>query len=67
MKDSKPVKNKATGEDTAGRNPKGELSKDVQARIGSQLRAMHDDIVNEGVPDRFIDLLSRLDNAGKSG
>jgi hypothetical protein len=67
MRDTKPAKNKATGEQQAGRKRKGELSKDVQARIGSQLRAMHDDIVREGVPDRFVELLSRLDNSGKNG
>ncbi len=40
------------------------LGRDVQARLGQQLRAMYDDVVNQGVPDRFTDLLNRLDNDG---
>lgn len=50
----------------------GRLSKDVQARIGEQLRKMHDDIVDQGVPDRFRSLLDQLgktepDDKGSSG
>ncbi len=37
------------------------LGREVQARLGQQLRAMYDDVVNQGVPDRFADLVSRLD------
>jgi hypothetical protein len=39
------------------------LGPDAQAKIGTQLRAMYDDIVKQGVPDRFTDLLNRLDAA----
>ena len=42
----------------------GKLSRDVQARLGQQLRAMYDDVVNQGVPDRFSELLDRLDANG---
>ena len=44
---------------------KGQLSQDVQRRIGLQLRAMYADVVNEGIPDRFADLLRRLDKPEK--
>jgi hypothetical protein len=37
------------------------LSRDVQARLGQQLRAIYEDVVNQGVPDRFTELLNRLD------
>jgi hypothetical protein len=37
------------------------LGRDIQAKIGDQLRAMYDDVVSQGVPDRFADLLKRLD------
>jgi Anti-sigma factor NepR len=37
------------------------LSRDVQARLGQQLRAMYDDVVSQGVPDRFAELLNQLD------
>jgi hypothetical protein len=37
------------------------LGRDVQAKIGQQLRAFYDDVLHQGVPDRFADLLNRLD------
>lgn len=37
------------------------VDRELQAKIGSQLRAMHDDIIKEGVPERFQELLARLD------
>lgn len=40
------------------------LGRDIQAKLGQQLRAMYDDVVNQGVPDRFADLLNRLDQPG---
>ena len=42
----------------------GKLGRDVQARLGQQLRAMYDDVVNQGVPDRFAELLNRLEDNG---
>ncbi len=41
------------------------LDRDVQLKIGERLRAVYDDIVKQGVPDRFVDLLSRLDKNGR--
>jgi hypothetical protein len=52
-------------EKARGRREKGQLSQDIQRRIGLQLRAMYADVVNEGVPDRFADLLRRLDKQDK--
>jgi Anti-sigma factor NepR len=40
------------------------LSREVQARLGQQLRAMYDDVVNQGVPERFTDLLNRINGNG---
>jgi hypothetical protein len=40
------------------------LGRDIQSKIGEQLRAMYDDVVSQGVPDRFADLLRRLDEKG---
>lgn len=48
MKDTKPGK-------------QGGLNAEVQARIGHQLRAMYDDVVRQGVPDRFAELIRKLD------
>jgi hypothetical protein len=36
------------------------LGREVQARIGQQLRAMYDDVVKEGVPQHINDLVRRL-------
>jgi hypothetical protein len=38
------------------------LNNEIQARIGHQLRAMYDDVVRQGVPDRFADLIRKLDD-----
>lgn len=43
------------------------LSREVQARLGQQLRSMYDDVVNQGVPDRFSDLLNRINDNGNKG
>jgi len=43
------------------RKPRGRLGRDVQSKIGQQLRAMYDGVVNEGVPDRFNEMLRQLD------
>lgn len=40
------------------------LGREVQARLGQQLRAMYDDVLNQGVPDRFADLIQRIDGNG---
>ena len=39
----------------------GGLNSEIQSRIGHQLRAMYDDVVRQGVPDRFADLIKKLD------
>jgi len=46
--------------------PKSGLTREVQAKIGQQLRAIYNDVVDQGVPDRFLDLLNQLDG-GKPG
>ena len=43
------------------RKPRGRLGRDVQSKIGQQLRAMYDGVVSEGVPDRFTEMLQQLD------
>lgn len=37
------------------------LGRDIQSKIGEQLRALYDDVINQGVPDRFAELLKRLE------
>jgi anti-sigma factor NepR-like protein len=45
---------------TATKN-QARLGRDIQAKIGQQLRAIYDDVLNQGVPDRFSELLNRLE------
>ena len=40
--------------------PAAHLGREVQARIGQQLRAMYDEYVKEGVPPHITDLVRRL-------
>ncbi len=68
MNERKPVGQENTMEAAASRKKSAakpaKLGRDVQARLGQQLRAMYDEVVNQGVPDRFTDLLNRLNNNG---
>ncbi|QRM28250.1 NepR family anti-sigma factor [Microvirga sp. VF16] len=45
------------------------LDSGSQKRIGDQLRAMYDELMQQPVPDRFKELLDQLDkkNGGKGG
>ena len=56
MKDVKSQASKSTGP-----GKQGGLNAEIQSRIGHQLRAMYDDVVRQGVPDRFADLIRKLD------
>lgn len=47
--------------DISQKKPRGRLGRDVQSKIGQQLRSMYDDVVGQGVPDRFADMLRQLD------
>jgi hypothetical protein len=40
--------------------PEARLGREVQARIGQQLRAVYNDVVNQGVPPHLADLVRRL-------
>jgi hypothetical protein len=43
------------------KSKQGGLNAEIQSRIGHQLRAMYDDVVRQGVPDRFAELIRKLD------
>jgi hypothetical protein len=75
MKPGKPVNVEPPAPDAAAEKPEAwdtmgrpvtqrktevRLGREVQARIGQQLRAMYDDVVKEGVPQRITDLVRRL-------
>lgn len=54
--------NKAKPSTSAPPGKPGGLTPEIQSRIGHQLRAMYDEVVRQGVPDRFADLIRKLDS-----
>jgi hypothetical protein len=52
--------------DMEGQSP-AKLSRDIQAKLGDQLRQMYNDVISQGVPDRFADLLAKIDQSPQSG
>ncbi|HXW26651.1 MAG TPA: NepR family anti-sigma factor [Xanthobacteraceae bacterium] len=62
MKNRKPA---ASRSPVVPQKPAGEsgpsLGEDIRGKIGRQLRDMYDDVVAQGVPDRFVELLNRLE------
>jgi hypothetical protein len=43
----------------------GRLSREDQRRLGDILQRVYDDVVRQGVPERFKDLLGELDRRGE--
>jgi hypothetical protein len=42
-------------------NPAVKLGPDIKVRVGQQLRIMYGEVMDQGVPDRCIEILKRLD------
>ena len=42
------------------------LDRNIQARIGDNLRAMYDELLRQPVPDRFKDLIGQLEQDRKA-
>jgi hypothetical protein len=72
MKERKPPEDAGSDESMDTRNSmkkgKGQaaLGRDIQAKIGQQLRSYYDTLI-EPTPDRFADLLRQLEKPGKDG
>jgi hypothetical protein len=67
MKDKKPASRGPGRTDTAesgNLQNEGTLGSEAQSKIGEHLRAFYDDVINQGVPDRFAELLKRLEEKG---
>jgi len=62
MNERKPVKSGTKMQLTDPSTKQGALGRPIQDRIGQQLRAMYNDVVSQGVPERFSDLLKKLDD-----
>jgi hypothetical protein len=59
--DNKPVQKKSMQRTQQAGGKDAALGREIQAKIGQQLRALYDNVVDEGVPDRFADLLRQID------
>jgi anti-sigma factor NepR-like protein len=53
--------------DMQTRKRRGRLGRDVQTKLGKTLQAYFDDVVKEGVPDRFKELLQQYDERKDKG
>jgi Anti-sigma factor NepR len=53
----------APAAETAGRKSKGRVAPETQIKIGQHLRRFYSDIIDEGVPERFAELLRDLDKS----
>jgi Anti-sigma factor NepR len=53
--------------DIQTRKRRGRLGRDVQTKLGKTLQAYFDDVVKEGVPDRFKELLQEYDERKDKG
>ncbi len=58
--EAKPETRDEMGRPVTQRKSEVRLGREVQARIGQQLRAMYDEVVSEGVPQHISDLVRRL-------
>jgi hypothetical protein len=62
-KDGRPAKQAPRGRSNASMPAKTRSAdSSVEKAIGSRLRAYYDEMAREPVPDRFVELLKRLDN-----
>ncbi|MBN9080819.1 MAG: hypothetical protein J0I16_04930 [Rhizobiales bacterium] len=49
----------------AGRSPRRRTSpanREAHAQIGRQLKSIYNDVLNQPIPDRFLDLLQKLED-----
>lgn len=67
MRTPKPSTSPSMQPDAMNQKNASGLNREIQAKIGQQLRAIYDDVVQEGVPDRFADLLKQLDKVPEEG
>jgi hypothetical protein len=66
--DSKPTSRTRTAHaQKSEKNHVVKLGPDIKAKIGMQLRLMYGEVVDQGVPDRFVEMLKRLDDPNYEG
>ena len=53
--------------DAQVRKAEGRLSREDQRRVGGILQRLYDEVIGEGVPDRFKNLLDQFEASAKQG
>ena len=53
--------------DVRGSETVVKLGPDIKAKIGQQLRLMYGQVVDRGVPNRFVEMLKRLNDPAGEG
>jgi len=61
MNTHKPSRRMTEADHESELNPAAKLGPDIKAKIGSQLRSLYGEVANQGVPDRFVEILRCLD------
>lgn len=64
MTDENRGKSRPTGASKDNNVGSVKLNREIQVQLGDQLRQMYNDVVSEGVPDKFVELLARLEKNG---
>lgn len=49
--------------DFQSRKARGRLSREDQRRLGDILQRVYDDVVKQGVPDRFREIIEKIDQS----
>jgi hypothetical protein len=66
--EQKPLRSEATMHtDAQVRKAGGRLSREDQRRLGDILQRVYDEVLRQGVPDRFKDLLDQFDRTKEVG
>jgi hypothetical protein len=64
MHTGKPPRRTTEVDQETDQNPLANLGPDITTKIGNQLSRMYDEIVNQRVPERFVEILRGLDRQG---
>jgi hypothetical protein len=67
MNTRKPSRRTTEADQASGSIPVAKLGPEIKAKIGDQLRSMYNDVVGQGVPDRFVEILRGLDHRTNGG
>ncbi len=66
MKNRKSAASRSPDASSEPENTGPSLGGEIRGKIGRQLRELYDDVVAQGVPDRFVELLNRLEKQNEN-